>query len=62
LTEDGEIGEVGVVALVVPVLLLVGKPGPDTAITHLLKEVDALVMEARMVQVTARGDVVCILH
>ena len=46
----------------VPVLLLVGKLGTDPAITHLLKMVEALVMEARMVQVTARGDVVSILH
>ena len=45
-----------------PVHLMVRRPVPDPAITHLLKEVDALVMEARMVQVTARGDVVCILH
>ena len=41
-----------------PVHLMVRRPGPDPAITHLLKEVDALVLEALLLQVAARGDVV----
>ena len=47
-----------VVAMAAPVHLMVRRPGPDPAITHLLKEVDALVLEALLLQVAARGDVV----